>query len=169
MWLWFARWTLPLPNCLVRSTPGGASRAHLSPETLHTIPSQSLHLTDGFWYKKYCGCQKSSAMRRCFTSKYKNEGPCFFSLSKTDFMVAGVHFLDVFHLVQHMFGLKCCSRQNPSHGFTFFFLYSHRLLLISSKSSIQEGIAQAKGRKQNYLLLNKKSCTNKKCLTFGMI
>lgn len=42
-------------------------------------------------------------------SKYKNEGPGFLSLSKTDFIVAGVQFLDAFHLLQHMLGLKCCS------------------------------------------------------------
>lgn len=117
MRLWFSRRTLPLPNCLVPPTPGGA-RTHL--ETLDTIPSWSLHLTGCLCYKKYCRCQKSSAMRRCFTGKYKNNGPGFLSRSKTGFMVAGVHFLDVFHLVQHMFGLKCCSRQSPSHGFTFF-------------------------------------------------
>lgn len=132
-------------------TPGGARRTHLSPETLNTIPSGCLHLTGCFWYKKYCRCQKSSAMRRCFTRKYINEGPCFLCLSKTDFIVAGVHFLDAFHFVQHMLGLKCCSRQNSSHGFSFFSPYSHRLLLISSKSSTYKEITQAKGRKQNEL------------------
>lgn len=120
VWRWFARLMLPLPNFLVPPTPGGARRTHLSPEILNTIPSWSLCLTGCFWYKKYSRCLKRSAMRRWFTGKYKNERPCFFSLSKTEFIVAGVHFLDAFHLVQHMFGLKCCSRQKSSHGFTNF-------------------------------------------------
>lgn len=159
---------LPLPSCLVPPTPGRARSTHLSPETPGTSPSQSLHLICCCQYKEYCRCQKRSAIRRCFTGKYKNEGPCFLSLFKTAFRLAGVHSLDVFNLMQYTFRLQCCSRQNPSHGFTFFPPSAIHMYVTDFIQVIHTGRDHSSQRQEARETFFEISCTNRKCLTFGI-